>query len=111
MASAETTSSSPYAHLVDADYYQNVGYPHDAWRELRQKPSIHWIERDVGDSYWAVTRHAEITAVGRQPEVFSSEIPVLALEVAHLEALQLLRAHGPAPEHESAFRIDGQLIA
>ena len=77
MASAPTNPAEPYAHLVDPDYYEAYGYPHDSWRELRAERPIHYVERELGDSFWAITKHADITAIGRQPEVFSSDAPVV----------------------------------
>ena len=48
MASAEPSAEEPYAHLVDPDYYEAHGYPHDAWRELRAERPIHRVERERG---------------------------------------------------------------
>jgi cytochrome P450 len=84
-ASSEIDSASPYDHLVDPDYYERHGYPHDTWRELRTTRPIHFVERDRGDSFWAITRHADITTIGRQPELFSSTTPVVR-EQDQLEA-------------------------
>ncbi|NQZ95274.1 MAG: cytochrome P450 [Myxococcales bacterium] len=77
MASTQQQPAEPYGHLVDPDYYQRSGYPHESWRELRTERPIHFIEREQGDSYWAITKHADITAIGRQPEIFSSRMPVV----------------------------------
>ncbi len=77
MASAPSNPADSYEHLVDPDYYELHGYPHDSWRELRADQPIRWMEREQGDSYWALTKHEDITAVGRQPEIFSSESPVV----------------------------------
>lgn len=77
MASAPSNPAEPYAHLVDPDFYEHNGYPHDSWRELRAERPIHFVEREQGDSFWAITKHADITTVGRQPELFSSRMPVV----------------------------------
>jgi cytochrome P450 len=77
MASAPSNPADPYEHLVDPDYYEAHGYPHDTWRALRAEQPIRWMERDQGDSYWAVTRLDDITTIGRQPEIFSSASPVV----------------------------------
>ena len=63
--------------LVDPDYYEAHGYPHETWRELRREEPIRYVERDVGDSFWAITRLQDITTIGRQPDVFSSASPVV----------------------------------
>lgn len=84
MATAPSASRDPYAHIVDPDYYANHGYPHDTWRELREKRPVHYVERESGDSFWAVSRHEDITTVGRQPEVFSSK----SISVRERESLE-----------------------
>lgn len=73
MASTISDPVEPFAHLVDPDYFATHGYPHDGWRELRAERPVHYVERARGDSFWAVTRHEDITTVGRQPELFSSK--------------------------------------
>jgi len=77
MATAVPNPAEPYAHLVDADYYEQVGYPHEDWRTLRREAPVHYVERELGDSFWAVTKQRDITTVGRQPELFSSEMPIV----------------------------------
>jgi cholest-4-en-3-one 26-monooxygenase len=77
MSTAVTAAASSYAHLVDPDYYERHGYPHESWRALRAEKSIPYVERDQGDSFWALAKHADITAVSCQPELFSSKVPVV----------------------------------
>lgn len=77
MATAEPNPAEPYAHLVDADYYEQVGYPHEDWRRLRAESPIHYVERELGDSFWALTKQRDISTVGRQPELFSSDMPIV----------------------------------
>ena len=71
------SDTSPYAHLVDPDWYEANGYPHESWRELRAGSPLHWVERDAGDSFWAITKQAEIADIGRRPEEFSNAVPVV----------------------------------
>ena len=89
MVSAPQKPTEPYAELLDPDFYQRNGYPHETWRDLRAQRPIHFIERERGASYWAITKHADITAIGRQPEIFSSEMPVVAdqdmLDAGHID--------------------------
>jgi cholest-4-en-3-one 26-monooxygenase len=77
MATPGPNPTSPYAHIVDADYYEAHGYPYETWQELRADRPVHYVERAEGDSFWALTRLADITTVGRQPEIFSSQSPVV----------------------------------
>lgn len=58
--------------LVHPQTYVDHGYPHDAWTELRRESPVHWVERDQGESFWAITKHADISYVGKNPELFIS---------------------------------------
>jgi len=56
--------------LLDPARYASEGYPHAEWTELRRSAPIHRINPQRGDPYWALTRHADVVAVSRQPERF-----------------------------------------
>ena len=56
--------------LVDPVDYANHGYPHDIWTRLRAEEPVSWWEQKVGVPFWAVTKHADIVAIGKQPETF-----------------------------------------
>ena len=58
--------------LVHPQTYVDRGYPHEVWTELRAKSPVHWVERPEGDSYWAITKHADIMHVGKNPLLFAS---------------------------------------
>ena len=98
MASAAPNPAEPYAHLVDADYYEQVGYPHEDWRVLRERYPVHFVERASGDSFWALTKQREIATVGRQPEIFSSEMPIVRD--------QELIDHGPSDLPKQLITLD-----
>lgn len=57
--------------LKDPDLYQ-ARVPHDLFAELRRRSPVYWNPEVDGAGFWAVTRHADILEVSRQPEVFSS---------------------------------------
>ncbi|MEE3329760.1 MAG: cytochrome P450 [Myxococcota bacterium] len=65
--------------LISPDRYVEFGYPHDAWKWLRANDPVRFIERDAGSSYWAVTRHADILEVGKDPGRYVNG-PLLVLE-------------------------------
>ena len=58
--------------LLDADYYQQNGYPYPVWDKFREEDPIHFIEREGGESYWAVTRYEDIADIHSQPEIFEN---------------------------------------
>ena len=56
--------------LLSPDHYAEVGYPHEAWARLRREDPVHWVADWAGDPYWAITRHADIVEVSKQPDLF-----------------------------------------
>jgi cytochrome P450 len=58
--------------LIDPNTF-TAGYPHDPWTRLRREAPVYWYERDNVDPFWAITKHADIAEISRQPETFLSE--------------------------------------
>jgi cytochrome P450 len=56
--------------LIAPDFYAENGYPHDAWTKLRREAPVHYYEKNVDMPFWAITRHADIVSIGKQPEKF-----------------------------------------
>ena len=62
--------------LADIDIVGNRtfgehGYPHEAWALLRREAPLYWYDRpEARPPFWAVTRHADIVTVSRQPKLF-----------------------------------------
>ncbi len=67
MTDIDLVSPSSFAH----------GQPHDQFDWLREHDPVHWHPEPGGDGFWAVTRHADVRTVGRDPAVFSSAAGVL----------------------------------
>jgi len=67
MAAAESLSISP---LIDPDYYAAHGYPHELWTRLRREAPVYRVEQNPEMPFWAITRHADIAVIGKQPEKF-----------------------------------------
>ncbi len=55
--------------LIDPARYAAHGYPHDAWRRLRSEDPVHRFESGP-IPYWAVTKHADVTAIGKRPDLY-----------------------------------------
>jgi cholest-4-en-3-one 26-monooxygenase len=66
--------------IVNPDLYVQRGYPHDEWALLRQEAPIFYYKRPDVDPFWALTRHADIVNVSRQPGIFRS-VQILFLTV------------------------------
>lgn len=58
--------------LMDMNYYNEHGYPFQAWDKIRSEDPIHHIQLDDGQSYWAITRYDDITSICTQPEIFEN---------------------------------------
>jgi len=56
--------------LVSPEKYQREGYPHPEWTWLRRHDPVFWYERPNVDPFWAITKHADIIEVGKQPTIF-----------------------------------------
>jgi len=58
--------------VITARLYAEHGYPHESWTRLRHEDPVHWCDPPDYRPFWAVTKHADITEVSKQPEVFKS---------------------------------------
>lgn len=71
--------------VISLDHYAEHGYPHAEWRYLRRHAPVFWVEgRENFDPFWAITKHADIITLSKQPRlflnaprlaVFSNELP------------------------------------
>jgi cholest-4-en-3-one 26-monooxygenase len=65
--------------VISPDHYVAHGYPHREWAHLRRHAPVFWYEgRQSVDPFWAITRHADIVELSKQPELFRNE-PLLAI--------------------------------
>ncbi len=62
--------------LFDAASFAN-GHPHDQYAWLRQNDPVHRHAEPNGPGFWALTRHADVRAVGRNAEDFSSSPTIM----------------------------------
>ena len=62
--------------LLNPDRFA-AGHPHDQYRWLRANDPVHWHEEPDGPGFWAVTRYADVWAVDRDFQTFSSEPTVM----------------------------------
>lgn len=71
----QTTMADPTLQTLDIihpDLYVQRGYPHSEWALLRREAPVFRYERPDVIPFWAVTKHADIIAVSRDPELFRS---------------------------------------
>ena len=55
--------------FVGNDTFAKDGYPHAAWARLRGEKPVYWYDRG-GEltPFWAITKHADIVSIARQPK-------------------------------------------
>ncbi|HEY4396087.1 MAG TPA: cytochrome P450, partial [Acidimicrobiia bacterium] len=58
--------------LVDPERYARDGYPHELWTRLRAEAPVAHITPPGYEPFWAITKHADILEIAKQPERFSS---------------------------------------
>ena len=66
-----TPEDDGFADLTSHDTFAR-GAPHNTFARLRRDDPVHWTEWDQGLGFWSITRHADITEMNRQHEIFSS---------------------------------------
>lgn len=59
--------------LIDPASYAANGPPHEAWTALRRHSPVHRCEPRDYPPFWAITRHADICEISKQPDKFLSQ--------------------------------------
>jgi cholest-4-en-3-one 26-monooxygenase len=93
--------------IASPEVYER-GVPHEQFRLLRQHDPVHWHPwRWEGGGFWAITKHADVTAISKDAETYSSaegHIYLWELEPDALEARRSLIETDP-PDHSRLRRI------
>jgi cholest-4-en-3-one 26-monooxygenase len=70
--------------VITAEHYERNGYPFAEWAWLRRHDPVHRVEHPKYDPFWAITKHADIIELSKQPEIlqngprlaaFNNEVP------------------------------------
>jgi cytochrome P450 len=92
--------------LADVDLNDHSRFaervPHEMFQVLRREDPVHWQEEPDGRGFWAVTRHADITAAAKDWRTFSSELggtSLQDLEPDQLEARKSMIDMDPPPHN------------
>jgi len=56
--------------LIDPGCYAEHGYPHAEWARLRREDPVSFVEPPGWPAFWALTKHADIVEVSKQPDAF-----------------------------------------
>ncbi|WP_127107756.1 cytochrome P450 [Pararhodobacter zhoushanensis] len=66
-----TPTDDGHADLTSHDIFAQ-GVPHNTFARMRRDDPLAWSDWDAGQGFWNVTRHADILALNRQPDLMSS---------------------------------------
>ncbi|MEO6084790.1 MAG: cytochrome P450 [Umezawaea sp.] len=100
--------TSPRVDLSDPRVYEH-GVPHDFFTRLRRECPVYWQpEQPPGRGFWAVTRHADVVAVSRDTETFSSYAGTTLLadmddDIVHKQRMMMINMD--APDHTRQRRL------
>jgi cytochrome P450 len=61
------------ADVIAPEVYGRTSHPHQAFAWLRANDPLRYVSAEGFRPFWAVTKHADIIEVERQPELFLSE--------------------------------------
>jgi len=56
--------------IISPDHYAKNGYPHSEWAYLRQHKPVFHVDRPNVQPFWAITKHADIIQISRQPRLW-----------------------------------------
>lgn len=56
--------------IATPEHYERHGYPHPEWTWIRRHDPVFWYERPNVDPFWAITKHADIIEISKQPQRF-----------------------------------------
>ena len=56
--------------IVAGPHFETNGYPHAEWTYLRKHAPVYWYNRANVDPFWAITKHADIIQIAKQPQLF-----------------------------------------
>ena len=68
-----------------------AGAPYADFARLRRERPVHWQPTPDGGGYWALTKHADVAEVSRDPERFSSAAGFVVIEPLSEAQLAMMR--------------------
>jgi methyl-branched lipid omega-hydroxylase len=93
--------------LMDPAWFAD-GPPHELFARLRAEAPVHWNRSPDGSGFWSLTRHADVSAVARDTDTFSSYRGGIFLhpdQVTPLDLNRNLLLYKDPPEHTKYRKI------
>jgi hypothetical protein len=97
--------------LIDPASYARSGPPHDSWTALRRHSPVHCCEPRDYPPFWAITRHADICEISKQPDKFLSQPGIIHPRMSQIidrsEGVGAMRTiiEMDPPEHRSFRKV------
>ncbi|MAG29915.1 MAG: cytochrome P450 [Deltaproteobacteria bacterium] len=85
--------------LIDPQAYAEHGYPFKEWATLRREDPLAYFEPKGWPPFWAVTKHADIIEISKQPDAFLNA-PGMTLVASRTEE------ESSAPEIKTIINMD-----
>ena len=82
-------SDLPTIDLLADTWFRGV--PHDQFDHLRRTAPVYWHEEQGGSGFWAITKHADVKRISRDPRTFSSALGSTFIPDQDEETLVMLR--------------------
>lgn len=95
----------PRADITSHDTYVR-GFPHAAFRRIRDEEPVAWVDEPGGSGFWAITKHADVIEVSRDYRRFTASrgIRIEDMDSEELEARRSMMELDP-PEHTRLRRL------
>jgi len=92
--------------IASPEHYEQNGYPHPEWTWLRRNAPVFWYERPNVEPFWAITKHADIIEIGKQPELFlnAPRLAVFTLDLPPPEDAQARHLLNMDPPEHAKYR-------
>ncbi len=95
--------------LMDPQIFSQ-GFPHGYFQALRERPGLYHATDHAGNPYWHVTRHADVSAVSRNPSLFRSSPTTMTSSRGQSSQLPIMPYIDP-PEHTRLRRLVSKAFA
>ena len=89
------TTDADARDIVDPTRYARDGYPHELWTRLRAEEPVAYFTPPGFEPFWAITKHADILEISKQPLRFSSA-----------QGITLRRAGAPVHSSDMVVMLD-----